>query len=204
MQAVSTTTAGLGTISNNIKNGSAVFSEKLTFNLINASGRALTNTVINGGNMTAPGARVNYTQSDIARLETQLRDLSPHHQLIYSQPSTTLSPMPASYVNMSTAVNMNNVVGASSTNAFGFNRDGPKYFNLLLQQQPQMFSQQNRDAVMNGRAPTVDPQWIQLNPTHRSFERQILVHHHWMQGNIAVAIPQPVHQNWNRTFHPYR
>jgi filamentous hemagglutinin len=156
------------------------------------------------GSVTAPGARVNYTQSDITRLETQLRELSPHHQLIYSQPSTTLSPMPASYVNMNTSVNMNNVVGASSANAFGFNRDGPKFFNLLQQQQPQMFSQQNRDAVKNGRAPTVDSQWIQHNPTHRSFEGQILIHHHWMQGNIAVAIPLPVHQNWSRTFHPYR
>ena len=156
------------------------------------------------GNMTTPGARVNYTQNDVTQLEAQLRGLNPHHELIYSQPSNTVSPIPASYVNMQTAVNMNNVVGASSANAFGFNRDGPKYFKLLLQQQPQMFSQQNRDAVMNSRAPTVDPQWIQYNPTHRSFEKQILVHHHWMQGNIAVAIPQPVHQNWNATFHPYR
>jgi hypothetical protein len=156
------------------------------------------------GNMTTPGARVNYTQSDIARLETQLRGLSPNHQLIYSQPSGTLSPMPASYVNMNTAVNMNNVVGASGTNAFGFNRDSNAYFKLLLQQQPQMFSQQNRDAVLNRRAPRVDSQWIQHNPTHRSFGGQKLVHHHWMQGNIAVAIPQSVHLNWNRTFHPYR
>jgi filamentous hemagglutinin len=45
----------------------------------------------NGGQvpstMTALGARVNYTQSDVARLETQLRGISPHHQLLFSQPS---------------------------------------------------------------------------------------------------------------------
>ena len=33
---------------------------------------------------------------------------------------------------------------------------------------------------------------------------EILVHLHWMQGNIAVAIPTSVHQTWYRTFHPYR
>jgi hypothetical protein len=106
--------------------------------------------------------------------------------------------MPASYVNM------NNVVGASGTNAFGFNRDGPKYFSLLLQQKPQMFSQTNRDLVRDGYAPRVDSTWIQHNPTHQAYGGQTLVHHHWMQGNIAVAIPQSVHLNWNRTFHPYR
>jgi filamentous hemagglutinin len=156
------------------------------------------------GNMTTPGARVNYTQSDIARLETQLRGLNPSHQLIYSQPSGTLSPMPASYVNMNTAVNMNNVVGASGTNAFGFNRDSNAYFKLLLQQQPQMFSSRNIERINNREAPQVDTQWVRFNPTHQSFLNSKLVHHHWMQGNTAVAIPQPVHHQWNRAFHPYR
>jgi hypothetical protein len=49
------------------------------------------------------------------QLEAQQRGLNPTHQLIYSQPNSTVSPMPAAYVNMSTAVNMNNVVGASGT-----------------------------------------------------------------------------------------
>jgi hypothetical protein len=156
------------------------------------------------GNMTTPGARVNYSQSDITQLENQLRGLSPNHQLIYSQPNGTVSPMPASYVNFRYSVNMDNVVGASSTNAFGFNSGGPAFFRELMQQQPQMFSQQNRDAVNNGRAPIVDTQWVQFNPTHQSFSNTKLVHHHWMQGNTAVAIPEPVHQQWYRTFHPYR
>ncbi len=162
----------------------------------------------NGGQvppiMSAPGARVNYTQGDISQLESQLRAISPHHQLIFSQPSATLSPIPASYVNMNTAVNMNNVPGASSTNAFGFPSGGNAYFRELLRQNPQMFSQQNRDAIDNRRAPSVDAQWIQYNPTHQSFSGEVLVHHHWMQGNIAVAIPTSVHQQWYRTFHPYR
>ena len=62
------------------------------------------------GNMTTPGARVNYSQSDITQLETQLRGLNPNHQLIYSQPNGTLSPLPASYVNFRYSVNMDNVV----------------------------------------------------------------------------------------------
>ncbi len=80
---------------------------------------------------------------------------------------------------MQTAVNMSQVVGASGVNAFGFNRDSNAYFKLLLQQQPQMFSQTNRDNVLiRNQAPKVDAQWIQYNPTHQSFRDQTLVHHH--------------------------
>jgi len=75
---------------------------------------------------------------------------------------------------------------------------------LILRTQPQMFSQQNRDAINDRRAPTVDAQWIQFNPTHRSFIRETLVHHHMMQGHIAVAIPTSVHKTWYSTLHPYR
>ncbi len=156
------------------------------------------------GNLTTPGARVNYSQSDVTQLETQLRGLSPNHQLIYSPPSNTLSPMPASYVNMSTAVNMNNVPGASSTNAFGFPSGGNAYFRELMRTNPQMFSADNQRLIARGVNPLVDAQWIQYNPTHQSYVRETLVHHHWMQGNIAVAIPTSVHQQWYSTFHPYR
>jgi hypothetical protein len=30
-----------------------------------------------------------------------------------------------------------------------------------------------------------------------------LVHHHWRQGNIAVALPEPIHVNWTINLHPY-
>lgn len=157
------------------------------------------------GNMTTPGARVNYSQNDITQLEAQLRGLNPNHQLIYSQPNSTLSPMPASYVNMRTAVNMDNVVGASGTNAFGFPSGSNAYFRELMRQNPQMFSSDNQARVNVQRvAPIVDAQWIQYNPTHQTFRGEALGHHHWMQGNIAVAIPTSVHQTWYRTFHPYR
>ena len=113
--------------------------------------------------------------------------------------------MPASYVNMRTAVNMDNVVGASGTNAFGFPSGSNAYFRELMRQNPQMFSSDNQARVNVQRvAPIVDAQWIQYNPTHQTFRGEALVHHHWMQGNIAVAIPTSVHQTWYRTFHPYR
>jgi len=41
----------MGDIKSSIHNGTAGFSEKLTYSLINATGRALTNTAINGGNL---------------------------------------------------------------------------------------------------------------------------------------------------------
>jgi filamentous hemagglutinin len=156
------------------------------------------------GNMVSTGERVNHSQSDVTRLEAQLRGLNPTHQLIYSQPSTTLSPLPYSYVNMQTAVNMNNVAGASSTNAFGFPSGGNAYFRELMRTNPQMFSADNQRLVARGVNPLVDAQWIQYNPTHQSFIRETLVHHHSGQGNIAVAIPTTVHNQWYNTFHPYR
>ncbi|WP_310611366.1 DUF637 domain-containing protein [Limnohabitans sp.] len=157
------------------------------------------------GNMTTPGARVNYTQNDITQLEAQLRGLNPNHQLIYSQPNGTLSPMPASYVNFRYSVNMDNVPGANSTNAFGFPSGGNAFFRELMRTNPQMFSADNQARILvKGVAPVVDAQWVQYNPTHQSFSGETLVHHHWMQGNIAVAIPTSVHQTWYSTFHPYR
>lgn len=163
---------------------------------------------LNGGsvppNMTVPGARVNYTQSDITRLEGQLRSLSPNHQLIYSAPTATLSPLPYSCVNMQTVVNMNNVPGATGSNAFGFPSGNTPYFRELLRQQPQMFSATNQALIGRGQAPKIDAQWIQYNPTHLSFTGQTLHHHHMHQGSIAVAIPQSIHQQWSSTFHPYR
>jgi hypothetical protein len=45
------TVNGMSDIKNKLSNGTAGFSEKLTYNLINATGRALTNTAINGGNL---------------------------------------------------------------------------------------------------------------------------------------------------------
>jgi hypothetical protein len=44
-------TSGMSDIKDKLAKGTAGFSEKLTYNLINASGRALTNTAINGGNL---------------------------------------------------------------------------------------------------------------------------------------------------------
>ena len=42
---------GMGDIKTKLRNGTAGFSEKLTYNLINSTGHALTNTAINGGNL---------------------------------------------------------------------------------------------------------------------------------------------------------
>ena len=44
-------TSGMSDIKDKLAKGTAGFSEKLTYNLINATGRALTNTAINGGNL---------------------------------------------------------------------------------------------------------------------------------------------------------
>ncbi|MBS3960645.1 MAG: hypothetical protein KGZ61_02245 [Sandarakinorhabdus sp.] len=81
--------------------------------------------------------------------------------------------------------------------------DSNAFFRELLKQHPQLFSQNNRELIINRRPPNVDSQWIQFNPTHQSFAGAQLVHHHWMQGNVAVAIPAPVHVRWHRALHPY-
>jgi hypothetical protein len=60
------------------------------------------------------------------------------------------------------------------------------------------------ERINNREAPQVDTQWLKYNPTHQAYQGTGLVHHHWMQGSIAVPIPAPLHIQWNNSFHPYR
>jgi HNH/Endo VII superfamily nuclease toxin with a HHH motif len=50
----------------------------------------------------------------------------------------------------------------------------------------------------------IDAAWIARHPEHSSFAGEILVHHHLNQGPYAVPIPQSIHRNWTRDYHPLR
>lgn len=147
---------------------------------------------------------VQFTQNEVTAYENLLRTLDPHSPLIARLPSNMSSPIPDAYVNWNLAVNMNNISTGRNTNAFGFNRDGTAFFRVLLQRQPEMFSEHNQRNINNGLAPIIDQQWIRYNSTHQNFEGQTLTHHHWMQGNIAIPLPQSIHRKWYQILHPYK
>lgn len=176
---------------------------------LNLRGQDLATAIIARGGrvpdrMTNPNSPVQFTQNEVTAYENLLRTLDPHSPLIARLPSNMSSPIPDAYVNWNLAVNMNNISTGRNTNAFGFNRDGTAFFRVLLQRQPEMFSEHNQRNINNGLAPIIDQQWIRYNSTHQNFEGQTLTHHHWMQGNIAIPLPQSIHRKWYQILHPYK
>ncbi|WPQ60127.1 RHS repeat-associated core domain-containing protein [Chitinophaga sancti] len=87
-------------------------------------------------------------------------------------------------------------------NAAGFPRNSRWFWSKILEQHPEMFSQQNRMAIKAQRAPIVDEQWLTYNPAHAGYEGSKLVHHHIEQGNLAAAIPEKVHTDYFKKLHP--
>lgn len=145
-----------------------------------------------------------FTREEIQLYERILRDVNPNSPLLVRQPLRDASLIPDAYINWSMSVNMNHLSNRGGTTAFGFNRDRAAFFKELLKRHPQAFSDKNVGRINAGKAPTIDQQWIRHNPSHQSFTGQILVHHHWMQGNIAVPLPESIHRQWNSILHPYR
>ncbi|RMX07838.1 hypothetical protein D8I35_01545 [Corticibacter populi] len=105
---------------------------------------------------------------------------------------------------MKYAIDMQSIGTGSGVNAFGFRRDSVAFFRGLLRINPELFSSSNQKLINNRLSPVVDAQWVQHNPTHQSYQGAKIVHHHWMQGPVAIPIPEPLHVQWNSTLHPYR
>jgi hypothetical protein len=127
------------------------------------------------------------------------------------------SQLPNSYMNPANRVDMNGApshvtasnnsrvrVATTYTKPLGAPRNYLYYWYELLQMRPEAFSPANRAKLANGAAPTVDAQWIEANPTHAGFEKDILIHHHEMQGNVATALPKTVHEQWTKDLHPLK
>lgn len=102
-------------------------------------------------------------------------------------------------------INMDNAPAGSKVNAAGYARNGPWFWRQMLDQHPEMFSDENKVKIRRGTpAPTIDDQWIKYNSTHAEYKDGKLVHHHIDQGNMATGIPERAHLKYNKDLHPNR
>jgi RHS repeat-associated protein len=135
-----------------------------------------------------------------------------------------------SYWNMDTKIDMTTLDEAShiikktgnsypiGKTKFGYPRSNMGYWNTLLEQHPEMFSDGNKAKIFVGVSPVVDEKWIEYNPTHNEFkpkrfdkngkrlkkvEYTKLVHHHIYQGKNAVAVPAPIHTKFKQVYHTF-
>ncbi|HEV2293863.1 MAG TPA: RHS repeat-associated core domain-containing protein [Tepidisphaeraceae bacterium] len=116
------------------------------------------------------------------------------------------SVLPESYFANKVAIDMRNAPANSPKNAAGFPRNGPWFWEQLLEMKPEWFSATNRNRI-NGigqrkTSPRVDETWSKYHPEHAAFDQARLVHHHIGQGAYAAPIPEPVHQSYHGTLHP--
>jgi hypothetical protein len=107
------------------------------------------------------------------------------------------------FIKLKYAVDMSELSGTVKT-AAGFPRDAKKFWNSMLEEYPELFSQKNKDRIQKARrAPIVDDTWIQWNMCHRSYKGDTLIHHHVEQGPWAVGLPQKVHRDFYPEVHPW-
>jgi len=102
-----------------------------------------------------------------------------------------------------TKINMTNAKNITGYNAAGVPRAANWFFRQLLANKPEMFSESNKILINAGSNPTVNSQWIKYNPTHAGYENQTLWHHHIDGGEMAVAIPKGVNNDYFSELHPY-
>jgi hypothetical protein len=102
------------------------------------------------------------------------------------------------------AVDMRYCLNATKFNEAGFPRNNNWFFRQLLQRNPEWFSADNRAAILGSRprTPVVDDTWAAAFPEHAAYLNKPLVHHHILQGPVAVPVPRPIHVAWTRALHP--
>jgi len=93
--------------------------------------------------------------------------------------------------NLRYSVDMRDCDRPSGHTAFGYARDNVWFWRETLDRYPNLFSDDNKHAIRNGRAPVIDAQWIKLNPRHEEYEGQRLDPYHLGQGPYATPVPRP-------------
>jgi hypothetical protein len=119
-------------------------------------------------------------------------------------PERIASAVPESYMNARHLVNMEPARGliGSTLNAGGEVRNANYFWRELIEREPQMFSKGNLYKIQElGLSPKIDATWVKFNPTHQSFMKEVLHHHHINKGPVAVPLPQTVHEQWTSVLH---
>lgn len=111
-------------------------------------------------------------------------------------------PIPEAYYKYGTRIDM---AGATPLNgrrtALGFPSNHRYFWKELVKLRPEMFDEANRTRILNGGSPVANDRWIKYNPTHKAYKDLPLRHHHEGQGRYAFAIPEKVHQKWDKILH---
>ena len=114
----------------------------------------------------------------------------------YAQDDT---PFPEGYLNEATRVDMSqapdvfvtkngNEVATRVVDGRKWNRSW--YWDQVRRQAPQMFDGANNYLIDEGISPKVNDQFLKYNPQFAKFRGEVLHHHHYLQGNIAYALPK--------------
>ncbi|MDQ0173344.1 RHS repeat-associated core domain-containing protein, partial [Paenibacillus tundrae] len=85
---------------------------------------------------------------------------------------------------------------SSGTNAAGWERSSKKFFNQLLKNNPEYWSESNTRTIKKGRVPTVDEHFLQYFPQYEKYLNDPMRHHHIGEGGQAVAVPLTLHPGY--------
>jgi len=83
--------------------------------------------------------------------------------------------------------------GLKGTNAAGWERNANKFFNELIEKNPELWSEENITRILDGDIPVVDDVFIKNFTQYAECRNDALRHHHIGGGGQAVAIPESLH-----------
>ena len=130
---------------------------------------------------------------------------------LYGQSNT---PYPEGYLNDATRVDMSeapdvfvtrggNRVVTQVVNGRRWNRSW--YWEQVRNRAPEMFDGNNHYLIDEGISPRANEQFIRHNPQFAKFRGEVLHHHHYLQGDIAYALPRKLHvgKGFTRLWHKF-
>ncbi|WP_460288784.1 hypothetical protein [Clostridium sp. CTA-7] len=86
--------------------------------------------------------------------------------------------------------------GKGGTNAARWERNAGKYFNELLEKNPEYWSEVNTIRIEDGLVPIVDEQFANYFPQYSDRIGNKLIHHHIGGGGQAAAVPETLHKGF--------
>jgi HNH/Endo VII superfamily nuclease toxin with a HHH motif len=108
------------------------------------------------------------------------------------------------FVDPAYAVDMREYPDSKDETALGYGRDQKVFWQVLLENSPELFSVDNRNYIKDGEPPEVDKTWLDHHPGQEFYKYDKLVHHHWDQGPWAYGVPESFHQFFTKLLHPLR
>jgi hypothetical protein len=82
----------------------------------------------------------------------------------------------------------------ATINAQGWERSSTAYFDEMLKNHPEYFSEKNVDLIkVKRKSPIIDETFVEFFPEYEAFIDQKLVHHHIGEDGQAVAVPEGAH-----------